>query len=451
MTPLRLVAIVAIFLSSTVAWMILGGTISARSGESDYRIRQEVEALWGSEHRQRPPQLAVHRTSTVRVEKETTKDDVVTRAVTIERQLSQFGTELVGTALDVRLDLAHRQKGLLWWSTYTVDLNGTYRFALPPRERTGGAVLNSDDTLLLTFPLSAQGAVYDGFVIEVDGVEHAATVADGNAFSVRVPRGMRDTVSVRVAYRSRGLGTWQYAVADRGTAQVKDFSLTLRTSDPDVNFPTGSLSPTSKADGDKTLRWTFQSLVTGQSIGVTLPERLNPGPTAARISFFAPVSLLFFMTVMVIIGVIKRRSLHPMNYFFLAAAFFAFHLLFAYLVDVMALAPAFAVSSVVSLGLVTSYLRIVQGAKAAFLQAGTAQLVFLVGFSLAFFHEGQTGLTVAVGSVVTLFILMQLTARVRWAEVFGGTDVEEGPLGGTPVGVPAFSSSTPPPPSSPAG
>jgi inner membrane protein involved in colicin E2 resistance len=148
---------------------------------------------------------------------------------------------------------------------------------------------------------------------------------------------------------------------------------------------------------------------------------------------------------MVIIGVVKERSLHPMNYFFLAAAFFAFHLLFAYLVDVVELAPAFAISSVVSLGLVTSYLRIVQGLKAAFLEAGVAQLVFLVGFSLAFFHEGQTGLTVAIGSVVTLFILMQLTARVRWGEVFGGADPEP-PRGGAPVGIPAFSSTPTPTP-----
>ena len=63
------------------------------------------------------------------------------------------------------------------------------------------------------------------------------------------------------------------------------------------------------------------------------PNRINPGPLAARITFFAPVALLFFFTVMVILGVIRGRSLHPMNYFFLSAAFFAFHLLLAYLVD----------------------------------------------------------------------------------------------------------------------
>ena len=38
------------------------------------------------------------------------------------------------------------------------------------------------------------------------------------------------------------------------------------------------------------------------------PDRLNPGPLAARITFFAPVSLLFFFTVMVILGVLRATA-----------------------------------------------------------------------------------------------------------------------------------------------
>jgi hypothetical protein len=41
--------------------------------------------------------------------------------------------------------------------------------------------------------------------------------------------------------------------------------------------------------------------------------------------------------------------------------------------------------------------------------------VYLVGFSLAHFWEGYTGLTVTVLSIVTLFLLMQLTGRIRWS------------------------------------
>jgi hypothetical protein len=40
--------------------------------------------------------------------------------------------------------------------------------------------------------------------------------------------------------------------------------------------------------------------------------------------------------------------------------------------------------------------------------------VYLIGFSLAHFWEGFTGLAVTVLSILTLFLLMQLTGRVRW-------------------------------------
>jgi inner membrane protein involved in colicin E2 resistance len=121
---------------------------------------------------------------------------------------------------------------------------------------------------------------------------------------------------------------------------------------------------------------------------------------------------------MVILGVLGGRSLHPMNYFFLAAAFFAFHLLLAYLVDHVEMNAAFAIAAAASVFLVVSYLRIVAGMRTALVQAGLAQLVFLVLFSYAFFFEGYTGLTVTLGAVLTLFVLMQLTARVDWGAVF---------------------------------
>jgi hypothetical protein len=75
-------------------------------------------------------------------------------------------------------------------------------------------------------------------------------------------------------------------------------------------------------------------------------------------------------------------------------------------------------ASVTSILLVVSYLRVVAGSRFAFMQAGLAQLIFLVLFSYAFFFEGYTGLTVTAGAIVTLFVLMQLTARVDWAVLF---------------------------------
>ena len=160
--------------------------------------------------------------------------------------------------------------------------------------------------------------------------------------------------------------------------------------------------------------------MTGKRIGVDLPNKLNPGPLTQRVTFFAPVSLLFFLAVMVILGITEGFSLHPMHYFFLSSAFFSFHLLLAYLVDHISIHLAFVIAALVSMFLVVSYLRIVGGARFAVRQAGLAQLIYLVLINYAFFFQGFTGLTITVGAIVTLFALMQMTAKVDWDRAFVG-------------------------------
>jgi hypothetical protein len=39
-------------------------------------------------------------------------------------------------------------------------------------------------------------------------------------------------------------------------------------------------------------------------------------------------------------------------------------------------------------------------------------------FSYAFFFEGFTGLAVTIGAILTLFVVMQMTGRIQWAEKF---------------------------------
>jgi hypothetical protein len=47
----------------------------------------------------------------------------------------------------------------------------------------------------------------------------------------------------------------------------------------------------------------------------------------------------------------------------------------------------------------------------------------LVLFSYAFFFKGYTGLAVTIGAIITLFVVMQMTGRIRWAEKFAGMPV----------------------------
>jgi inner membrane protein involved in colicin E2 resistance len=119
---------------------------------------------------------------------------------------------------------------------------------------------------------------------------------------------------------------------------------------------------------------------------------------------------------MLIITKLRGVDLHPVNYFFLACAFFAFHLLFGYLVDRVSIGVAFTICSLVSISLTVSYLRLVVGWRFAAVESGFAQLIYLVLFSFALFNEGWSGLTITLGAIVTLFIAMQVTARIRWTD-----------------------------------
>jgi inner membrane protein involved in colicin E2 resistance len=411
-TVYRLAAIALIVFGASIAWAILGSSVVARTGQFDHRLEQEVQMLWGEPHRQQAPRVWVQRPGIDTEVVETKESDGRVVRRNVEKPVVRaIPISIESTQATVDLGLEHRQRGLLWYSTYTVAFNATYRFHNPDNEVR---------QLRVAFPLPAKNALFDDVAFAIDGRSALQVVDAATELSASTTVAPGAVVSLDVRYKSRGLGTWTYAFADQGVTQVQDFNLGLRTNFPQIDFPAGSMSPTTKTQVGQgwALNWTFTNLISAQTIGVKLPERLNPGPLTARITFFAPVSLLFFVAVMVVLGVTIGPSLHPMHYWFIAAAFFAFHLLLAYLVDHISVNLAFAISALVSIGLVVSYLRLVTGTRHALLQAGLTQFIFLVLFSYAFFFEGFTGLTITVGAIVTLFVMMQMTARVSWDEVF---------------------------------
>jgi inner membrane protein involved in colicin E2 resistance len=106
-----------------------------------------------------------------------------------------------------------------------------------------------------------------------------------------------------------------------------------------------------------------------------------------------------------------------MNYFFIGAAFFSFHLLLAYLVDHISIHAAFLISSAVSIALVVTYMRLVVSNRFAFVEVAIFQFVYLVLFSYTFFFEGFTGLAITILCIVTLFVIMQFTGRVDWEDI----------------------------------
>ncbi len=387
----RLVAVIFIFCCVTVAWLILGGTVTMRTEQGRGTLSPEVEQLWGSAHEQRAP-LVTLTSATV----------------------SNHGVELDASDIAVDLQLQQRRKGLLWFATYGVAFAGNYTFTND---------LPDPVTATVTFEFPASSTIYDDFEFRVNDETATPHGDTGRGLKVQVKLQPNEEAAIRVAYKSRGLESWRYSFGD-SINTVKDFRLIATTDFDDINFPGQTISASTKTKTDRgwQLEWQFTNLVSDFAVGVEMPQRLNPGPLASKMSYFAPVSLLFFFTVLVVFGAVKGINLHPMHYFFLGAAFFAFHLLFAYLVDHMVIELAFALASLASLALVISYVGRVVNWRFAWREVGLAQLFFLVLFSYAFFFEGYTGLVVTLGAVITLAVLMQTTARVDWAAVFKKKD-----------------------------
>ena len=401
----RIAAIGFIFVCTSIAWAILGSTIFYRTYSSDELLKGRVSSSWGTTQEQTPPaasyQVVSHKQATI-------VENGVAAVRTVDEK-SSVSLPLEQTRANAALRLDYRRKGLLWYSAYQVDFSGAYRFSNPTEQP-------QDVTFRMRLPASQ--AVYDDLVFSVNDVPLAISNQKNEAAATKQLQ-PHETATLRVAYRSHGMDNWSYGFGDEVT-QVKDFQLHVITNFAGFDLLENTLSPTEElrqANGWD-LAWNYKNLVSGYHIGIALPQKLQPGPLAGRISYFAPVSLLFFFFALFLLTTVKGIELHPMNYFFLACAFFSFHLLMAYLVDHVSIHVAFVICSAVSITLLLSYLRLVAGMRGALMEAGLAQFVYLVLFSYAFFFEGFTGLAITIGAILTLFIAMQTTARIQWTEKF---------------------------------
>jgi hypothetical protein len=388
MTGLRLFAIFLIFCLATVAWMVLGTSVVVRTQDMGGELKGDVSGLWGTPQSQQAPTFLIGgKGSSV-------------------RQL-----DLTKSRISADFESTPRQKGLLWYATYQVDFRGAYTVSNP-------ATVPVSTAMRLVFPDSS--GAYDGFAVSVDGKDIPVSYADGGAVA-RFDVGPGKSAEVLTGYKTGGLDSWTYVPTPNGVDVLKDFALTMNTNFADIDYPDSGVSPNEapvRTDDGWTLTWAYTSLVSGRPIGLVMPKPANPGPLAWRITYFAPVSLLFFFAALVLLTATRGVKLHPVHYGFLAAAFFAFHLLFAYLVDRIDINVAFVAASLTSIALVVGYLFVVVGRSRALVEIAICQVVFLVLFSYSFFFEGMTGLAITIGAILTLAYFMTKTAHVDWEQVF---------------------------------
>ena len=383
----HLATIAVIFVCTTIAWWLLGGVITQRTAQVGYQTGDDVSGRWGPQLMQKHPGA---------------------------RYTSSSGSIVVlqPSKSEVKVQLVYQpvKMGLLWHRTYSVKFEGAYSF-------TNSTAITQ--TLNVGFDLPAGKTLLDKirFTLgEGASMRRSMAAPQEGVISDSVQLAPGESISISVSYECRGMNFWGYAFAD--ASRIRDFTLSMSTNFTDVNFPISSPTDRKATEKGMELVWKYEDAISAPGISLEMPRELNAGPVAAQISFYAPLSLLLFFVVIIIAATSRGVALHPVNYFFLAAGFFAFPLLFSYMLDVVPVHFSFVIAAGASLLLVCGYLRAAAG-DFLFRVAIVAQAAYMVLFSYSFFFKGLTGLTLTVGGIVTLGVLMALTARVDWSQKLG--------------------------------
>src|SRR5438477_686777 len=180
----RIAAITFIFLCTTVAWAILGTTIFQRTYDSGSFSDSRLESTAGAPTSQSPPQASFDE----QVPKKETRTENGKAIETVTQETVTTQLPLEGSHLNVDLNLEHRQKGLLWYSTYKVAFDGAYSFHNPS---------DKDQNVIFKLDFPTAQAIYDDLIFTVNGLPVALTNGKNSASgTVRIKAGSTATLKV---------------------------------------------------------------------------------------------------------------------------------------------------------------------------------------------------------------------------------------------------------------
>ena len=164
----RIAAITFIFLCTTLAWAILGTTIFQRTYDSGSSSDNRVESTWGAPQSQSPPAASFDE----QVPKKETRTENGKAIETITQETVTTQLPLDGSHINVDLNLEHRQKGLLWYSTYKVAFDGAYSFHNPS---------DKDQNVIFKLDFPTAQAIYDDLIFTVNDSPVALTNGKNSA------------------------------------------------------------------------------------------------------------------------------------------------------------------------------------------------------------------------------------------------------------------------------
>lgn len=125
---LRMIAVGLIWFGCSIAWLVLGGTVTSRTSEQQHGLGNAVGGLYGSELVQSAPQVT-HPVEREHVEYVDFPGGQ--RETRRTMRTEHLPVQLAGQDVKVTLALDQRRKGLLWFATYQASFDGSWRVTAP--------------------------------------------------------------------------------------------------------------------------------------------------------------------------------------------------------------------------------------------------------------------------------------------------------------------------------
>ncbi|MFH1708226.1 MAG: hypothetical protein ABIF71_09955, partial [Planctomycetota bacterium] len=180
----RIIALVVIYLAATGGWLILGTVTAVRSNGLGALLGPRVEALWGTALVESAPTLSV----------------AIPGGDTLR------GVMPAASVMTAHIALDYRRKGLVWYPTFVCRFDGTYTL-------TNDGEIAQKVRLHYVFP--APDGTYDAFAMQLDGRPLGSAVNTREGVDELIELAPDQTRAFRIAYTTRGLGSWRYRIDQR--------------------------------------------------------------------------------------------------------------------------------------------------------------------------------------------------------------------------------------------
>ena len=284
-----------------------------------------VQTIWGAEQVQGELNVNLHHDEeiTERIESEDVSKPALLRKTT--RRVAVTGNPFQSARHEISLRQSARKKGSALYGGYETACNFQWRLRNP----SAGA-----EHCVLTFPLPAASAVYDGLVATLNGqdVLPEIQIKDGSLVLEReVQPG--ETLNFHIAFKSRGLSFWYFQV--REPREIRDFTLVMNLADlppARLNYPDGCMTPTEihpTKDGQGcVLTYRLDHALTDKGMGIALPQLPQPGETThAVLNQTGDAWLLVFAVLALSLTLAHVRQTVLLTILFATATAFGYGLL----------------------------------------------------------------------------------------------------------------------------